>query len=171
MLSEDLETQLRVQNFLFMEAELLDGRRFREWLELLTDDIDYKCPARQTLYSDAPDAGISSSPLEIFYFDEIKETLEARVAKLETNTAWAEVPPSRTRRLITNVRIKRDVGDEIEVHSAFYIYKSRLETSEDVYIGERRDLLRRDSDGFKIARRLIILDQAVLLVRNISIFL
>ena len=72
---------------------------------------------------------------------------------------------------MTNVRVKQADAEGIEVHANFYIYKSRLEKNEDLHIGERRDLLRPAGDSFQLARRLVYLDQTVLLVKNISIFL
>lgn len=170
-LSKSLETQLLVQEFLFAEAEILDQRRLREWLDLLTDDVTYRIPARHTLSGKSVDGEFTDQAREIMFMDEIKETLAARVAKLSEPTSWAETPPSRTRRLITNVRVKSDDGDSVEVSSYFYVYKSRLEHVEDVYIGERRDTLRRVGDSFKIAARTVYLDQTVLMVKNISIFL
>ncbi len=81
------------------------------------------------------------------------------------------MPPSRTRHLITNVRIKKDDGNEVEAHSNFLVYRTRMETDQDLFVGERQDVLRRVDDSFKIARRTIILDQAVLTAKNISVFL
>jgi 3-phenylpropionate/cinnamic acid dioxygenase small subunit len=170
-LSRSLETTLQVQEFLYHEAELLDRRRFRDWLALLAEDFTYKMPTRHTVHWSTLDEEFDDINTGMLYFDETKETMTTRVAKLETNTAWAEVPPSRTRRLITNVRVKGDDGNELAVESYFYVYKSRLEKVEDVYIGERLDRLRRVGDSFQIASRIIRLDQTVLLVKNVSIFL
>ena len=170
-LSRSLETTLLVQEFLYHEAELLDRRRFHDWLDLLADDFTYKMPTRHTVYWKSLDEEFDDLSTGMLYFDETKETMATRVAKLETNTAWAEVPPSRTRRLITNVRVKSDDGSELAVESYFYVYKSRLENVEDVYIGERLDKLRRVGDSFQIASRIIRLDQTVVMVKNISIFL
>lgn len=170
VLSRSLETQLQVQEFLFHEAELLDRRQFRDWLDLLSDDFSYRVPVRHTVYWKSLEEEFDG-PAGMHYFDETKESMSTRVYKLETNTAWAETPPSRVRRLITNVRVKEDRGDELVAESYFYVYKSRLETTEDVYIGERRDLLRRTGDSFQIAKRLILFDQTVMQVKNISIFI
>jgi 3-phenylpropionate/cinnamic acid dioxygenase small subunit len=170
-LSRKLETQLLVQEFLHHEAELLDRRRFREWLELLADDFSYKMPARHTVYWKSLDEEFDDLDHGMQYFDENKDTMSTRVYKLETNTAWAEVPPSRTRRLITNVRVKSDDGNELKVESYFLVYKSRLEHTEDTYIGERLDTLRRVGESFQIVSRVVRLDQTVVMVKNISIFL
>ena len=170
-ISRSLETQLQVQEFLFHEAELLDRRRHREWLELLAEDFSYKMPVRHTVYWKSLEEEFDDLATGMLYFDENKETMTTRVAKIETGTAWAEVPPSRTRRLITNVRVKSDDGSQLAVESYFYVYKSRLENVEDTYIGERRDVLRRVGDSFQIVSRLIHLDQTVVMAKNISIFL
>ena len=170
-LSRSLETTLLVQEFLYHEAELLDRRRYQDWLELLAADFTYKMPVRHTVMWSTLEGEFDDTATGMLYFDETKETMTTRVAKLETNTAWAEVPPSRTRRLITNVRVKSDDGNELAVESYFYVYKSRLENVEDVYIGERRDVLRRTGGSFELVSRLIHLDQTVLMVKNVSIFL
>jgi 3-phenylpropionate/cinnamic acid dioxygenase small subunit len=85
--------------------------------------------------------------------------------------AWAEDPPSRSRHLITNIEVEPGDGvSEVRVHSNFMVYRSRAETEQDFYIGARRDVLRRVAGAWKIATRKIILDQNVLLAKNVSIF-
>ena len=70
------------------------------------------------------------------------------------------------------MRVKPIVGsDEFEVNSNFVTYRTRLERDEDFYVGTRRDILRRVDENLRFARRTIILDQAVLKAKNISIFL
>ncbi|MGH7930618.1 MAG: aromatic-ring-hydroxylating dioxygenase subunit beta, partial [Candidatus Binatia bacterium] len=100
-----------------------------------------------------------------------KETLRLRVERVYSRSAWAELPPSRTRHLISNVRVKKDNGADVEVHSNFLVYRTRMETDKDLFVGMRQDILRRENGGFKIARRTIVLDQAVLDAKNISVFL
>jgi 3-phenylpropionate/cinnamic acid dioxygenase small subunit len=108
---------------------------------------------------------------EGYYFDDDKKGLGIRVERVYAKTAWAEMPPSRTRHLISNIRIKKDDGAEIEVHSNFLVYRTRMEADQDIFVGTRQDVLRRVAATFQIARRTIILDQAVLNAKNISVFL
>lgn len=168
----DSQLRHRIEDFLYLEAELLDDRKLRDWLDLLTDDIRYWMPIRHNPL-DRPDdvSDELARPGEGFYFDDDKTSLRIRVERVYTKNAWAEMPPSRTRHLISNVRIKKDDGSEIEVHSNFLVYRTRMETDQDIFVGTRQDKLRRVSGEFKIARRTIILDQAVLSAKNISIFL
>jgi biphenyl 2,3-dioxygenase beta subunit len=168
----DSALRQQVEEFYYLEAELLDERKLREWLALLTDDVRYWMPIRRNTFERPNDITDElSKPGESYYFDDDMKSLKIRVERAYAKTAWAEVPPSRTRHLITNVRIKQEDGDEIEVHSNFLVYRTRMETDKDMFVGTRQDLLRRAGGGFKIARRTIILDQAVLDAKNISVLL
>jgi 3-phenylpropionate/cinnamic acid dioxygenase small subunit len=161
-----------IEDFYYREAELLDDRKLREWFALLADDIRYWMPIRHNpLERPENPADELAKPGEGYYFDDDKESLRIRVERVYARNAWAEMPPSRTRHLITNVRVKKDDGRAVEVHANFLVYRTRMEADQDLFVGVRHDLLRRDRGGFKIARRTIILDQAVLSAKNISIFL
>jgi len=155
-----------IEDFLYHEAELLDERRFREWLELFADDGHYWMPVRENRLTNPDEAAQENS-----YFDDTKATLGLRVERLYTGTAWAELPPSRTRHLISNVRIKRQSDSEIEVQSNFLVYRTRLEHDRDIFVGTRADVLRRIDGRLKIARRTVVLDEAVLGAKNIRVFL
>ena len=169
-MSESLRRE--IEDFYYAEAELLDNRQFREWFALLADDVRYWMPIRHNPLERASDLQDElSKPGEGFYFDDDKASLRIRVERVYARNAWAEMPPSRTRHLITNVRIKKDDGSAIEVHANFIVYRTRMETDQDIFVGERQDILRRTNGTYQIARRTIILDQAVLSAKNISVFL
>jgi 3-phenylpropionate/cinnamic acid dioxygenase small subunit len=168
----DSELRHRIEDFYYLEAELLDDRQLREWFDLLTDDVRYWMPIRHNALERPKEITEElSRPGEGYYFDDDKKSLKIRVERAYARNAWAELPPSRTRHMISNVRIKKDDGNEIEVHSNFLVYRTRMETDQDMFVGERQDVLRRVNGSFKIARRTIILDQAVLAAKNISVFL
>jgi len=156
-----------VVEFLNNEAELLDGRRFEEWLSLLADDLTYRLPVRLN----ARDGETDAPTTEIFSDD--LASLRLRVRRLGTGFAWAETPPSRTRHFISNVRVRTtQLANELEVSSYFLVYRSRAsETTPDLFSGQREDRLRNTEDGWRLAARTIQLDQAVLAARHISIFL
>jgi 3-phenylpropionate/cinnamic acid dioxygenase small subunit len=161
-----------VEDFLYHEAELLDERRFREWLDLFADDAVYWMPVRNNRLAGPDAVGAELAPPGgNAYFEDDKAALRLRVERLYTGSAWAETPPSRTRHLVTNVRVKRQERAELEVHSSFVVYRTRLEHDRDLYVGARVDRLRRVGDSFQIAHRTIILDQAILDAKNISTFL
>jgi len=168
----DSELRHQIEEFYYLEAELLDERKLRQWFNLLAEDIRYWMPIRYNrLERPESIAEELANPDEAYYFNDDLKSLKIRVERAYSKIAWAEAPPSRTRHLITNVRIKFVDGEEIEVHSNFLVYRSRMETDKDLFVGMRQDRLRRVNGSFKIARRTIILDQAVLDAKNISVFL
>jgi biphenyl 2,3-dioxygenase beta subunit len=161
--------QYEVERFYYDEAALLDAHRYDEWLALFSDDAHYFMPIRRTRMQRELDKEFTQ-PGEMAFFDDTKTLLAGRVAKLNSGRSWAEDPPSRTRHLITNVRVVRDHGRELEVESNFHVYRTRLNSEETSWIGSRRDLLRRAEGSFQIADRKIFLEQTVLLSRNLSNF-
>jgi 3-phenylpropionate/cinnamic acid dioxygenase small subunit len=167
---------LQAHQFLVDEAYLLDAQQYRPWLDTLTDDIDYVMPVCVTT---ARGAGFDTSPRRgpgMAHFDEDKYSLSQRVARMETEHAWTEDPPSRLRHFITNVRtFETDDPHELLVESAELLFRSRGDVNESALVScGREDLLRR-CDGppgtWKLARRMIIADESVLRMQNLAVFL
>ena len=166
-LQERMLITFEVEEFLYREAGLLDERKLEEWFALCTDDIHYWMPIRRTMQ--AKDiANEFTKPGGMAFFDDDKKTLGMRVQRLSQRGAWAEDPPSRTRHIVTNVRILSVDGNEISVASNFMLYRTRLDSEEDSWIGRREDLLRRENGALKLARRHVYLDQTVILSQNMS---
>jgi 3-phenylpropionate/cinnamic acid dioxygenase small subunit len=164
-----------VEAFLYREAELLDERRYAEWLELFTEDAHYFMPMRRNVPHDQPEREFTRAGADVNWFDEGKDTLGRRVQQILTGIHWAEEPPSRTCHMIANVQILAadpagPAPTEVTVKSRFLVYRNRVETESDFLVGKREDVLRRVGDGWKIARRRIILDQNVLLAKNLTVF-
>lgn len=165
--TEQMLTQYQVEKFYNDEAALLDEHRYSEWIKLFADDIHYFMPLRRTM----PRRQLHkefTQPGEMAFFDDNMDMLSMRVRKLDTGTAWAEDPPSRTRHLITNVRVTEDNGTELTVHSNFLLYRTRLKDDLDQWVGRREDVLRRENEGLLVVKRFIYLDQTVLHSQNLS---
>jgi len=164
--------QQDIEQFLFYEAALLNDRLFDEWYELLADDLHYYAPLRTTRAS--REQGLEfSGPGDLAYFDDTKASIALRVKRLKTSSAWAEEPPSRTRRFLTNIRIEHgDDPGEFHVSSAFLLYRNRAERQTDIFAGERLDGLRRcaGAGGYQIFARTVLMDQSTLSANNISFF-
>ena len=159
-----------LMQFYIREAWLLDERKFKEWLELFTDDVLYFMPRRKNVPRREMHRELTP-PGDLAILEEDKRYLEMRVARLETGMAWAEDPPSRTRHFVANIEVEAsDTDGEITVYSNFLVYRSRAETEQDFYVGSRRDVLRRVEGAWKIAQRRLVLDQNVLTAKNISTF-
>lgn len=166
------ELQLEVERFLFAEAALLDRHEYRDWLSLFTEDLVYRMPVTTNHHEQAIGAPPAPSS-QAYYFHEDLRTLTQRVKRLETGKGWAEMPPSRTRRMISNVVLEpADVPGEWAVSSNFLLYRSRLERQVDLFVGCRVDRVRPrlEGSGWQIARRDLTLDQGTLLANNLSIF-
>ncbi|WP_369192204.1 3-phenylpropionate/cinnamic acid dioxygenase subunit beta [Streptomyces sp. R08] len=173
----DRDTHFEVEQFYFEEAALLDDGRYADWLDLLAEDLDYWMPTRTNRLRRQQALSVAARGEAAFY-DETKESLAWRIRRFDSGMAWAEDPPSRTRHLITNVMVRHVDPAEQEgftdgdlwVRSAFLVYRNRLEREENVFAGGRTDILRRTTDGLRITRRTILLDQNILQAKNISTF-
>jgi 3-phenylpropionate/cinnamic acid dioxygenase small subunit len=161
---------LELMPFYIREAWLLDERRFKEWLELFTDDVLYFMPRRKNVPRREAHRELTEIG-DLAILEEDKRYLEMRVARLDTGMAWAEDPPSRTRHLIGNLEAEAGDNGEVRTRTAFLVYRSHLETDAQLLSGYREDVLRRVEGGWKVARRTIVLDANVLLDKNLSVFL
>lgn len=165
--SERALLQYEVEQFLYEEAALLDAQKYQEWLELVAEDIHYWMPIRRTV-TRSDIAHEFTKPGDMAFFDDDRSLLEMRVKKLMASSAWSEDPPSRSRHFVSNVRIVEVSGDEVTIDVCFHLYRTRLNSETDSWIGRRTDVLRRHGSSFRLARRHIFLDQTVILSKNMS---
>jgi 3-phenylpropionate/cinnamic acid dioxygenase small subunit len=176
------ELQLAVEQFYYREARLLDNRQYRTWLALCSEEIRYVMPGRGNPMVDNSQRGdeamISverelegpdSDGLPIR--DERYLHLMLRVERSFKPNAWAENPPARTRRIVGNVEIL-DVADEkLAAVSNFHLFYCRPGGANFIYAGQRRDVLLRVDDGFRIESREIVMDIANIEVPTLGLFL
>lgn len=143
-------TRTQVEDFLFEEAALLDAWRLDDWLLLLTDDATYRVPS-----NDAP----ASQPADaLFMIADDTRRIRERVLRLQDRNAHAEFPHSRTRRLISNVRITARSGDELHIEANFVVYRHRRNADIRSFVGQYRHVLRATPEGLRIAQRKAVLD-------------
>ena len=164
-----------IEEFLYQEAEILDERRFEEWLDLLTDDIRYFMPMRRNVKFGELDREFTREGQDINWFDEGKDTLTRRVNQLLTGIHWAEEPLSRICHTVSNVQVLKATPSvsepsEVAVKCRFMVYRNRVETETDFLVGKREETLRKVYGQWKIAQRKIVLDQNVLLAKNLTFF-
>jgi len=153
MSAGQLPGRQEVEDLLYKEAALLDDWRLEEWLELLTDDVVYEIPP-----TDVPE-GDARNTLFIIADDAVR--IRSRVKQLLGKSAWAESPHSRTRRMISNVRVLGADGDRILATANFAVYRMRYE-SVDTYIGRYDYKLVRLGNELKIKERRAVLDNEAL---------
>jgi p-cumate 2,3-dioxygenase beta subunit len=143
-------TRAEVEDFLYHEAALLDDWKLTEWETLLTDDAGYYVPPNDHL-----DADHRST---LFLVADDRERIRQRVIRINDPNCHAEYPKSRTRRMISNVRITAVDGDLISVSANFVCYRFRRYERIREYVGGYRHVLRRSGDSFKIKERRVLID-------------
>jgi 3-phenylpropionate/cinnamic acid dioxygenase small subunit len=133
------------EQFLIHEARLLDERRFREWMELFTDDGTYWVPA-------VPDQESPLDQASLFYDDH--ELMKTRVERLEHPRIHVQTPPSRTAHLIGNTLVEQadEAKGEFVVASTVIMVEYRDEAQR-VFAGRQRHRLRRDDAGLRIVQK------------------
>jgi len=135
------------EDILYNEARLLDERRFSEWLAMFTTDATYWMPA----------GGEGVDPkreIAIIYDDVAK--LTGRIERLVSGIAHAQSPPSKTRRVVSNVQIEESAENVATVFSAFILYELRR-SKERVFAGRGVYRMRFEDGRWKIAGRKIVL--------------
>ena len=170
-----LDLMREIEDLYHAEADLLDERQYAKWLDLLTEDVRYFMPIRKNVAFENL-ARETTAEGDIAWMDDDKETLTKRVQQLLTGIHWAEEPVSRVSHMISNIRLAEPAsaiaeGASATVKSRFLVYRNRLETETDILVGRREDTLRRVSGTLKIARRKILIEQSVMLAKNLTVFL
>ncbi len=165
----------QIEEFLYQEAELLDERRYEDWLELVADDVRYWMPMRRNVKFGELEREFTRAGQDINWFDEGKETLTRRVQQILIGVHWAEEPLSRMCHLVSNIQllhVQPSVAEpaEVTVKCRFLIYPNRVETETDLLVGKREDVLRRVNGQWNISQRKIVLEQNVLLAKNLTFF-
>ena len=148
-------TREQVEDFLYREAALLDAWELDAWLGLLTDDAHYLVPPNEIGVEEAATASPDDT---LFVIADDIHRIRSRVKRLQSPDAHAEFPPSRTRRLITNVRILEQDSNAVTVTANFSVHRSRRGGRGGDYIGHYIYRLKNTPDGFRIAERCAVLD-------------
>ncbi len=160
-----------IAEFLYEEALHLDRIELMAWAGMLADDLIYTAPVRVNRPLNDQAATVVRT---VKHLDETRGSILGRIARLtKTKSAWAEDPPSRTRRLVTNILVN-ETANPNEYHVISYLLLTRSRFNQDTFqimSAERADLIRRTDAGLRLARREILLDQATLGMPNLAIFL
>jgi len=170
------EIKREIEEFLYDEANLLDERRFKEWLDTLAEDLRYFMPMEYNVKAgEHATRELTKREQQMSWFNEGKWTLTKRAEQILTGVHWAEEPLSRVCRMVSNVQltaIQTNAQGEMEVStsSRFLIYQNRCEYEQYFFVGDRMDVIRRTADGWKLANREIRIHQNVLLAKNLTVF-
>lgn len=156
------------EQWYYQEAKLLDEIDFDAWFALLHPELEYRMPVRVNKEgTERPDYAE-----DMFSFEDDIETMRMRVERLKSDYAWAEIPPSRTRRFVSNVRVQSYKPEQhARVQSYLLIYRNRLtDLHHDLISGERTDEFLYSKGQWKLAKRTFLIDQTRINTRNLAIF-
>ncbi len=165
-----------IEEFLYDESNLLDERRFKEWLDTLAEDLRYFMPMEYNVKAgEHAKRELTKREEQMSWFNEGKWTLTKRAEQILTGVHWAEEPLSRVCRMVSNVQLSaintNDSGEmEVDTTSRFLIYQNRCEYEQYFFVGDRMDRIRKTADGWKLASREIRIHQNVLLAKNLTVF-
>jgi p-cumate 2,3-dioxygenase beta subunit len=143
-------TRAEVEDFLYHEAALLDEWKLKEWEALLTDDATYYVPPNDQLEGDHRST--------LFLVADDRERIRQRIIRINDPNCHAEYPRSRTRRMISNVRILGVDGELVTIAANFVCYRYRRYERIREYVGAYRHILRRSGDSFRIKERRVLID-------------
>jgi 3-phenylpropionate/cinnamic acid dioxygenase small subunit len=138
--SRDASLQQQVEQFLFHQSELLDGKHWGGYIDLFADNGVYWMPVtpEQTEWLDSPSI-----------FAEDKRMMEIRMGRVTHPNAWSQAPQWGTSHLIGNVVIESASAEELLVRSRFQMVELRRDELRH-FAGTYRHTLKRRGDEFKI---------------------
>ena len=140
--SNAVDTQRAVEQFLYRQSEILDGRRWNEWLALFTEDGHYWMPVTE-------DQETGDGVPNIFYED--LNLMKVRVGRVTHPRAHSQYPPNRMSHVVSNVVIESEdtASGEVVVRSKFYAAEFRNDILRN-FAGSYRHRLQKTKDGFQI---------------------
>jgi p-cumate 2,3-dioxygenase beta subunit len=148
-------TRVEVEDFLILEAALLDDWKLKEWRALFLEECSYLVPNPSGTDPYAP------TDASLYLVADDGHHLTERVKRLGKKTAHAEYPRSRTRRLISNVRILAQEGGALRTQCGFITYRTNHGVT-DTYFGRHEHRLVLRDGGFRISEKRSILDTGAL---------
>lgn len=146
-------TLAEIERLIVDETALLDDWRLEEWLALFEKDGRYLVPALTT-----PDSEPDSA---LFLVADDYTSLKSRVAQLLGRATWAETPRSRTRHLVTNIRILEADHQSAHVTANFIVWRFQNGAS-DPYVGKYLHRIVRTANGLRFKERRCQLDMETL---------
>jgi benzoate/toluate 1,2-dioxygenase beta subunit len=135
-----IDTQRGVEQFLYRQADILDQRRWDEWLGLFTKDGYYWMPADE---AHTTGDGVPT----IFYEDQF--LMDMRIQRLQHPRAHSQRPKNKTSHVVSNVVIESDTGEAVTCRAKFFVAEYRNDEMRYFAGSYRHDLVRVDG-GFQI---------------------
>ena len=134
------DTQHEVEQFLYRQAELLDGKQWQAWIDLFTPEGIYWMPPEpsHTTWEGMP-----------AIFAEDKNLMTVRMKRILHPDAWSQRPLWETNHVVSNVVIEKETKDEVVVRSRFHMLELRRDDVRH-FAGRYQHTLKRTGSGFAI---------------------
>jgi 3-phenylpropionate/cinnamic acid dioxygenase small subunit len=156
MLRTETPMGAHILDFLIEECAALDEGRYSDWLDLLTDEFVYEVPVPHS----REDPAMPAYGDGLYLAHESKSFLSMRFQRIKSDFAWAERPTAFVRHFVSNLRV-HDVNEQEgfwSVSTNVLVTRSRLSEPMVLSSAQRRDDLVRTDTGWKLARRVVLLD-------------
>jgi 3-phenylpropionate/cinnamic acid dioxygenase small subunit len=129
--------QREVEQLLYLQAEILDGKHWQAFIDLFADDGVYWMPVtpEQTDWEGAPSI-----------FAEDKLLMEIRKGRVSHPNAWSQAPMWETNHVVSHVAIESVSGNKVHVRSRFHMMELRRDEIRH-FGGSYRHTLVRDAAG------------------------
>jgi benzoate/toluate 1,2-dioxygenase beta subunit len=147
MTTVDVDLLRDVEQFIYREARLADEHAYDEWEALWTDDAVYWVP----FGSDDADP---NSQMSVIYDN--RSRISTRIKQFHTGKRHSQTPPSRLRRLISNVELLGEEDGDVLAGANFVVYESR-ERGITLWAGRSEYRLRRDGNDWRLAAKKVFL--------------
>jgi 3-phenylpropionate/cinnamic acid dioxygenase small subunit len=136
-----------VTQFIYREARYQDDHAYDEWESLWTDDGVYWIPANG-------EGGDPEKEMSIIYDN--RSRIALRIRQFHTGKRFSQTPQSRLRRIVSNVEILQQEGDELVVTSNAMVFESAVR-GDTVWASRNEYTLRREGDTLRMARKKVVL--------------
>ena len=136
-----------VTQFIYQEARFQDDHAYDEWEALWTDDGIYWIPANGQ-------GGDPEKEMSIVYDN--RSRIALRIRQFHTGKRYSQTPQSRLRRIVSNVEILNNAGDELLVTSNAMVFESSAR-GDTIWAARNEYTLRRDGDALRMARKKVVL--------------
>ncbi len=148
VVTEATELDLRsIEQFLYREARLADEHDYDAWEALWTDDAVYWVPV----------GGDDTDPMrQLSVIHDNRNRIATRIKQLKTGRRHSQLPPSRLRRVISNVEVLGTEGADTVVAANFVLVESR-ERGNELWAGRTTYRLRVVDGGIRLAAKKVVL--------------
>jgi len=153
-----LLSRAEAEDILYMEARLLDERRYEAWLGMFTADATYWVPANGE--------GVDPNREVAIVYDDMPR-LTGRIERLTSGGAHAQSPPSKTQRVVSNVQLEESAENSATVRCTFIMYELRR-SKERIFAGRGEYRMRCEDGRWKIAGKKAVLVNNAEVIDNLT---